>query len=88
MLIQRDNETIVGWQRMCVLGPPTTPRTVLQLALEVLAEITVASWGSGLFPDILLWWERSNNRHCSWHPGYRREQEEEKEKKETMSEVL
>lgn len=46
LLIQRDNETIVGWQRMCVLGPPTTPRTVQQLALEVLAEITVASWGS------------------------------------------
>lgn len=52
---------------MCVLGPPTTPRTVLQLALEVLAEVTVASWSSCFFPDILLWWEWSYNWHCSWH---------------------
>lgn len=88
MLIQRDNETIVGWQRMCVLGPPTTPRTVLQLALEVLAEVTVASWSSCFFPDILLWWEWSYNWHCSWHPGHQREKEEEKGRKETGSEQL
>lgn len=46
LLIQRDNEATVGWQRMLVPGPLTAPRTGLQIALEVLAEVTVAPRGS------------------------------------------